>query len=299
MSDRNMRPDRSATGTVRRAAIDYAANAARALRSSRPSDADVHQARKAIKKSRAALRLLRAALAEATYRRDDAALRRAAHALNAARDARVLLRTLDSVRRRHVAFGQDKAAAALSRMLHRRQAHAQLQLHAQPEPLALARLALRQVQLRARRWRIGQHGWKRLGVGFKRIYRAGRRAARAAHRRPDALMLHQWRKQVQYLWYALQILKPLQSKAPSKLAGLARRLADYLGEAHDLALLQSSVVAFGRRHEPVGEALPAAIERRRAALRLKAMAVGKRLYALRPRAMAAHVGRCCAPTVRY
>src|SRR5476649_38668 len=105
MSDRNMRPDRSATGTVRRAALDHVASAERALGSSRLSDVDVHQARKEIKKSRAALRLLRAALAEVTYRREDAALHSAAQLLNAARDARVLLRALEFVRRRRVAFG--------------------------------------------------------------------------------------------------------------------------------------------------------------------------------------------------
>ena len=49
-------------------------------------------------------RLLRAALAEATYRREDAALRSAASTLNPARDARVLVRALDSLRRRGVAL---------------------------------------------------------------------------------------------------------------------------------------------------------------------------------------------------
>jgi len=154
---------------------------------------------------------------------------------------------------------------------------------------------LQQVQQRARRWRIGRHGWTRLAPGFKRIYRAGRRAAHAAHRRPDTLLLHEWRKQVQYLWHALQILKPLQSRAPHKLVSLARHLADYLGEEHDLALLQSTVLAFGRSHEQLSEPLLAAIDRRRRSLRLKAMASGKRLYAHKPRTMAARVGRCCVP----
>jgi hypothetical protein len=288
----NIRPDRSATGAVRQAALQHAENAARALESMRPSAVDVHDARQEIKRSRAALRLLRAAMAVATYRREDAALRSAAHVLNAARDARVLLRTLESLRRRRVALGKDKAAAALARMLHRSQAQAQQQLHRQPELLAAARGTLQQVQLRARRWRVGRHGWTRLGPGFTRIYRAGRRAAHAAHRRPDTLMLHEWRKQVQYLWHALQILKLLQSKAPPKLVRLARGLADYLGEEHDLALLQSTVVAFGRSHEQLSEPLLAAIERRRRSLRSKATASGKRLYAAKPQAMAARMGRC-------
>lgn len=287
-----MRPDRSATGTVRGAALDHAENAARALASVRPSAVDVHSARKEIKKSRSALRLLRSAMPELTYRRENAALRSAAQALNAARDARVLLRTLETLRRRRAAVRRDKAVSALWRALRRSQRQAQKLLREQPEVLAGARATLRQVQRRARRWGIGQHGWKRLRPGFQRIYRNGRRAAQAAHRRPDALTLHEWRKQVQYLWHALQILKPLQSKPPSKLAAAARGLADYLGEEHDLAMLRATAVAFGRRQGPISEPLLAAIEQRRRALQVKAMPLGKHLYAPGPRVIAERVGRC-------
>jgi hypothetical protein len=298
MSGQNSAPDRSATGAVRRAALHHAENAERAFGSSRPSDVDVHRARKEIKKSRTALRLLRAALPDATYRRDDAALRRAARALNAARDARVLVRTLDSLCRRRPALGKDRAVAALSRLLRRRQAQAQRQLRDRRMVLAAARTTLRQVQLRGSRWRSGRHGWSMLGPGFRRIYRAGRRAARAAQRHPDTLALHEWRKQVQYLWHALQMLRPLQSRAHSKPGARARRLADCLGQEHDLALLQSTVAAYRRAKDAVTDPLQAAIERRRRSLRAKAMALGQRLYALKPRAMAMRLGRSCARSRR-
>ncbi|MFI4869803.1 MAG: CHAD domain-containing protein [Steroidobacterales bacterium] len=291
MPGKNLQADRSATGAVRGAALQHAGNAMRVLASVRPTDVEVHSARKEIKKARAALRLLRAALPEVTYRRENAALRSAAQALNAARDARVLLRTLENLRRRRAALGRDKAAAALWRALRRGQRQAQKQLREQPEVLAGARAVLLQVQRRAHRWRVGQHGWKRLRPAFQRIYRAGRRAGHAAHRRPDAPTLHEWRKQVQYLWHALQMLEPLQSKPPSKLAAAARQLAGYLGDEHDLALLQATVVAFGRRHRHVSEPLLAAIDQRRRVLRSKAMALGERLYAPKPRAMAARVGQ--------
>jgi hypothetical protein len=54
------------------------------------------------------------------------------------------------------------------------------------------------------------------------------------------------------------------------------------------------VAAFGQRHEPVSAALLAAIERRREIMRTKAMPLGKRLYAPKPRVMATHLRRCCA-----
>jgi CHAD domain len=288
-----MPSDRSATGTVRAALLEHAASAARSLASAPPSAVNVHAARKQIKRARSALRLLRGALAALTYRREDAALRRAARALNAARDARVLLRTLEALRRRRSALGKDPAAAALARVLGQRQARAQRQLRLHPELLAGARAALLQLQARARRWPLGRHGWARLAPGFRRIYRAGRRAGRAARRRPEVLTLHQWRKKVQYLWHALQMLEPLHAGKPPRIGELARRLSDLLGDDHDLALLQAAVMGAARRPRAASGPLLAAIEQRRARLQIKALAAGKRLYARKPGAMAARIGRGC------
>jgi hypothetical protein len=294
MSDPNARADQSATGVVRRAALQHAANAERALGSSRPTDIQVHRARKEIKRSRAAMRLLRAALPEATYRREDAALRAVARTLNAARDARVLVRTLDALARRRLSLTKDPAVAGLARRLRRAQGKAQRQLGDRRLVLTGARAGLQQLQLRGRRWRVGRHGWSRLGPGLLRIYRAGRRAGRAARRDPETLLLHEWRKQVQYLWHALQMLRPLQSRARPKSGARARRLADCLGHEHDLALLQSTLTAYGQSTAVATDRLQAVIERRRRALRAKAMGLGRRLYALKPAAMVARVGRSCA-----
>lgn len=269
------------------------------MASSPLSDTDVQHARKEIKKARAALRLLRAALPEASYRREDAALRRAAHVLDAARDARVLVRTLDSLCSRRRSLNKNRAVVALSRSLRQRQIQAQRQLRARRVVLAGARTTLRRVQLRGRRWRIERHGWSSLVAGVRRIYRAGRHAARAARRHPDTLALHAWRKQVQYLWHALQMLRPLQSRAHSKSGSRARRLSGYLGEEHDLALLQTTLAARRGNKDPKDDPLQAAIEHRRGALRAKAMALGARLYAPKPRALAARLIRSSARSRQF
>ena len=296
MSAQGAPSDRSATATVRAALLEHAGAAARALGSPTPSAVNVHLARKQSKRARAARRLLRGALIKATYRREDAALRRAARALNTARDARVLLRTLDALRRRRAALRKDQAAAALARVLGQRQARAQRQLRLRPELLAGERAVLLRLQVRARCWPVGGHGWVRLAPGFTRIYRAGRRAGRAARRSPDMLTLHQWRKKVQYLSHALQTLEPLQSGRRPQILELARRLAEHLGDDHDLALLRAAVVGSAPLRTAANGPLLAAIEQRRAMLQTKALAAGKRLYARKPRSMAARIGRSC--TVR-
>jgi len=74
------------------------------------SDTNVHEARKAIKKARATLRLLRNALPAATYRRENEALRNAARPLSATRDAKVLIDALDALAARNT-IDQKSAAA--------------------------------------------------------------------------------------------------------------------------------------------------------------------------------------------
>ena len=248
-------------------------------------------ARKAIKKGRAALRLLRGSIAKTTYRRENAALRSAAHVLDPVRDASVLLAALQATRARYRSLAGDQATAALARALRRRRQQANRELEAQPQLLAMARGTLRQVDRRARHWRVARRGWSGLGPGFERIYRTGRRTGRAARAHPDPPSLHEWRKQVQYLRHALQIIHHLQAGAAPKASARARRLAEYLGEDHDLALLRASALAYARAHELDCDALVSVIDRRRRELQRKALPLGRRLYGRSAPAMAAHIGQ--------
>ncbi|HEY1726589.1 MAG TPA: CHAD domain-containing protein [Steroidobacteraceae bacterium] len=289
MSETRVTPNGSAAAAVRGAALSQVAEAVRALRTARPSAEQVHIARKAIKKSRAALRLLRATLAKVTYQRENQALRAAAHALDPVRDATVLLRALTELRARRATLTRDRTTATLTRSLQQRQRQAQHDLRSRPERLAAARSTLDQVQARARRWHVGHDGWTSLGPAFRRIYRRGRRAAQHAERRADAPTLHDWRKQIQYLRHAWQILEPLQSKIPAKAAHRARQVAEYLGEDHDLALLRAATSEFTRQHHLNATALLAAIDRRRKHLQTRAMPIGRHLYVRRSRRVAARL----------
>ena len=49
-----------------------------------------------------------------------------------------------------------------------------------------------------------------LGAGLKRVYRNGRDAFAVAQDDPSQEHLHEWRKQVKYLWHQLQVLQPIQ-----------------------------------------------------------------------------------------
>src|SRR5882757_1483145 len=96
-----LRRSESGTQGLRRIAREQIAKALEALDGKTLSDDAVHSARKELKKARASLRLLRDALGDAVYKRENAALRDAARPLSEVRDAKVLLDTLDRVVRRY------------------------------------------------------------------------------------------------------------------------------------------------------------------------------------------------------
>lgn len=270
---------RSETGTqgARRVARAQIAAALQALKRRPLSDKAVHEARKSLKKARAMLRLLRPAIGGATYRRENAALRDIARPFSEIRDARVLLQTLDALVRRSRGSGRPTGLSELQHVLREDRAAVRAKLLRGSGSIVGQLQALREAHRRAGRWRVGRKGWAVLGAGLTRVYGQGRRALALARRDPTAARLHEWRKQTKYLWHQLQVLEPLDP-AVARRAGLAHRLADTLGEDHDLWVLRATVAArvsvgAGRRQ------LLGLIDQRTERLRAQAFALGRELYA--------------------
>ena len=284
MADAGLRADRSGTDEIRRAAYRSIANARRMLAEGPLADTTVHDARKEIRKSRAAVRLLRVAMGGDRFQRENARLRDAARALNGARDAKVLVSTLESLRASQPQLEADGAVLALSRHLRERQRLTRRELRKPAASIALARRTLEQTQFSATQWPVGHGGWGKLGPAFRRVYAAGRQAALKSRCKNDDHQMHEWRKQVKYLRHALQLFEPLQPAKLSRRAKLARRLADNLGDANDLAMLRQSLVSGGLPASSSIDmkSLLLAIDRRRRALRKQALALGAQVYAETP-----------------
>jgi CHAD domain-containing protein len=270
-------------------------DAALAALAGRVSDRDVHDARKCVKKARATLRLIREALPAKTYRRENRALRDAARPLSALRDARILLETLDRLpkdsgkRRRAGDFAAFERAlvAEKARLRSRRSG---------PENAALARKRLRAARREVTRWRFTASGWPPLVKGLERVYARGRKAMKAACEEPTAELLHEWRKQVKYLWHQLQLIEKLAPGPIGELADQVHTLSDYLGEDHDFAVLQEKARDHAAAFRKSGTApLRAMIARRQSALRSKAFVLGKRLYEPSPARFTARIERHSRP----
>lgn len=283
MAKKTIEANSSGTRALRRAARHFVRRASRALASPGLSDTAVHDARKDLKRARAALRLLRPALGEPLYRRENTLLRDVAQTLNAARDAKVLTQTLQSLRRSHRTLRRDADVAELLRTLQADQAGLQQRLREHPTQLGRMRRALEQLCDRVMHWPVGTHGWSVLGPASKRIYRSGRRALPTARPHPTERALHEWRKQVKYLRYALEMLAPMRARKVARLARQAEELTDCLGEAHDLAILAQRARVYAKGNRADLRPLFTIIDRERDRLSLEALSSGEQLYRAKPR----------------
>src|SRR5262245_2616579 len=128
--------------------------AARALdRRSAPTDEAVHYVRKQLKRARAGLRLLRDAVPQASYSRENAELRNAARPLSFVRDARVTLDTLERLGARRDAAQRAAGLRGLRRALRTERSSVRREILQQGEQRKRMVRSLVEAEHRVGRWR--------------------------------------------------------------------------------------------------------------------------------------------------
>ena len=244
------------------------------------SERRVHEARKALKRLRALLALVQDELGEAAYEREHELLRRAGGRLAKARDAEVLLATLDGlIEREPKRLGSRGGVQRLrARLQSERDGAAALAL-ADSATHAGVLGDVRAMRVRVSTWELADAGGiEAIEPALERLYAKGRRRMRRAERargeRERERRLHEWRKRVKDLRYAAEVLERAdagkragkrsageasagkrsgkarkQAKARAgaafvrQLAKRADNLGEELGEEHDLAVLAERVRA--------------------------------------------------------
>jgi CHAD domain-containing protein len=242
------------------------------------SDSDIHDARKRIKRARATLRMMRGALSRGDYRREDRALRAAAHPLSVARDAKILVEALDELSERYSGNGQLSGTGGFRRALVRQRGEARSRVVR--HDAQLARRCMRRARKRANRWSLDHRGWRAVVHGVTRIYSRGREALAAVRHEATVERLHAWRKQAKYLYLQLELLAEVCHPAVGRLAREFQSLSEDLGDDHDLAVLRDMVAArMGEfSDEASATSLTLHIERARSGLQRRALSRGARLY---------------------
>jgi len=273
-----LKPKEGAAEGLRRVALGRARKAQDRLRAAGEDGAAdaIHGARKDLKKIRSVLRLARGGLGKKALRAENRRFRDAGRMLSESRDAEVKLQTLAQLRERS---GEElpasqarawEAALAADR--------ARVQADAGGERAERAIEAIAAGEARIAEWSLEPDCWRLLEPGLDRCYRQGRRALKAvrAERRDEDV--HELRKRVKDLWYQQRLLVEAWPELLEPATEQAHRLADLLGDHHDLAVLAADLRA-RQDLELDCDAAGELIARHQDELLDEALALAERLYA--------------------
>jgi len=151
---------------------------------------------------------------------------------------------------------------------------------------------MREARQRADSWQVHGDGFAAIEGGLVKTYRRGRKALRAAYEAPGTESFHEWRKRVKYHWYHVRLLQDVWSEMMEVREEAAHDLSDLLGDDHDLAVLRETLLAepeaFGSERDV--QAFIGLIDRRRAELQAAARPLGERVFAEKPKRLAARLG---------
>jgi len=255
----------------------------------------VHESRKAIKRIRALLRLVRPELTERVYAYEDHTMRDTGRLVSELRSVVAVTDAAESIRELYGELLAEGTFEELTtRLLHRRDL---VEMAALEDPNLVGRVVrnLEKAYHRYSSWPTDPDAREVYGLGIRDNYSAiesglhstytrGRREMVAAYTTPSKQAFHQWRKRSKYLRYQMEFLAPLWPEVVVGLAVTLDRLGLLLGEDHDLAeLLALLHVRPDLCPNPRERSLFAALlSQRRTELQTAAEILGRRIYAEKP-----------------
>jgi len=247
--------------------------------------AAVHETRKALKRLRAMLRLVRDSISLDSYHTDNAMLKLIAAELSTVRDTWVMAEVLDRLLP-HDPEAADTVDTLTERLQARYRAEslALLENEAQMESIVEQ---LASVRNHSSKWSVlrGEldtplpHEFASISPGLQRVYKRGRRGMRIVADSPTDTLLHVWRKRVKYLRHQVEALNVLDPANLQLVEQDLEVLSDLLGDDHDLAVLvvrlnDDPALVEGLDIEPV----LAAIAQKRLELQAEAVDLGRKFF---------------------
>src|SRR6201984_2956924 len=247
----------------------------------KPNDTPVHETRKHLKKTRAALRLVRKEIGRGLFKQQDRCLRDVGRLTSEIRDAEVRLQTvrqLQEVPQRHGRSTYGKLEVMLAMELENFiAAFAEWQTQAVP--------LLEQASSGIDHWTLDQFNSKQPCDAVQGSYKRARKALAKATANPTTENFHAFRSRAKTLWYQLRVLRPINPVVLKTLSDDLRSLGDLLGRAHDLSFLGDRLRRNDQKSEweREGHKLLAVIEVSQGDLQRGAAELAEHFFAERPR----------------
>lgn len=259
----------------------------------------VHESRKAVKRVRALLRLVRGELPNRIRDFENTSLRDTSRLVSEVRSAQGVVDAAESIR---MIYGDLLAEGTFEDMtvrLTRRRDLAELKTVEDPNVLGRVVRSLERAYHRYESWPTDPEAREVYGIGIRdsyaaiapglgRTYEVGRRRMVTAYRRGGPHDFHSWRKRVKDMRHQMEFLAPLWPEVVVGTAMTLDRLGTILGDDNDLAeltrLLSSRPdICPDARERSLFRALAT---QRRTELQLAAEVLGRRVYAESPKALA-------------
>ncbi len=306
-ADRRLHNDERLPAAVQRVAVGQFERITRNLGDpAADRDEAVHTARKAMKRLRGLLRLVRDEVGDRAYRVENTLLRDTARRLAPARDGYVLLRTLDQLHGSYRGILRKQAFAHTRAYLAARHEGARRGVVEDDQLITDVIVTLKSARTRYAAWQADDRSkrasklaargvrddYAALEPGLRRVYARGQRAMRRAYQDGTVESFHEWRKRVKYLRYQVEALEAVWPELLAAHAARLDELGELLGDDHDLAVLGAII-----RDEDAATAdqrertmLLALIHRTRLELQYQARPIGWALYAETPAEFTARIG---------
>jgi CHAD domain-containing protein len=278
---------------IRRVFAAELASAADMLTQATPRNRDeaVHEARKSIKKARAALRLVRTRL-DAIGERENRRLRNTGRQLSELRDAGAMIELVDSLKAHFSGAVNARFLAAVRRRLVTQKQAFEKRIGADGRVKRAAQ-TLMGIARRVESWPLDDAGLNVLRKGLARTFRDGRKALGRVAGDPSDANYHEWRKRVKDHWYHVRLLQGLSRGLNGREAKL-KELSEWLGEDHNLAVMRDRLTTEPALYAGPGrdlEAFLGLLKNRQQELRSKAMESGGVLYGVKPRKLVQELER--------
>ena len=245
----------------------------------------IHEARKNFKKIRAVIKLLRYTLGRKLYKQDNYFFRDLGRDLSAARDADVNLETFEYIENHYSDRLDDVFVNTIKDYLQERRYH--IQLYEIKTKGVLNQLAdqLLQYKTELHDWPFIEHEFQAIEPGLLKTYKSGRKEFHKAYKKQKPKHFHEWRKEVKYHRYQLDLLSILWPGMFKQWEDEAHTLTDLLGMEHDIQVLHEVLIKAASEQDNIN---PGDVEWSGVkddivdSLRQKARPLGKRLYAEEP-----------------
>ncbi|MES2731876.1 MAG: CHAD domain-containing protein [Bacteroidota bacterium] len=245
----------------------------------------IHAIRKRIKKIRAVFRLIKSGMSVEAFRQENIRYRNIGHMLAHLRDATVMIKTLDNLKRIYAKAISRRAFAQARKGLVEKQCQISKDFFEDNNAIGRVLSAFKEAHQHLPDIHFDKDSFSVFADNLQTIYKRGIKALAVASDQPSMDTLHELRKEVKNLWYHTRIFVPLWPGFFQAYAQQLEVLSELLGDDHDLGVLaqeiESGKLPFGRKSTT--SRFLTLIEERRKYLQQQIYPLANRVFAEKPR----------------